>query len=166
MLFGGTFRHTIDAKNRLAIPLAFRRQLEQPGVEKAFVARPVRKTEQGLTRRYLELMMVGDFQAGTDFAGTERKLNLSAREADLLDATYADVATLTLDSQNRVLIPEDVMLKPGQDDPFHKRFLGVDVYVVGNRDRICVWNASEYIDYRAQRDQILAAGSAAAGQNT
>ncbi len=165
MLFTSIYHHTIDAKNRLAIPVAFRKQLEQAG-ESTLVVRPRWDNTGGLVRHYLELMPLSYFQKGTGLEVTEHQLNLSAAEVDLVDATYADVVLVTLDSQNRILIPEDVMLRAGQEDPLNKRFLGTNVCVVGHRDRITVWNESDYIEYVKAREAKKAALQAAADRPT
>ncbi len=149
MHFLGAYRHVVDPKNRLAIPSAFRKELAAPDGKTKLVARPIVSDRDGITRRYVELLTVGEFDTASDCAGMEKKLNLSESEMDLINRTYADAATLEMDLQGRVLIPECFMARPeNTDDPFGTRLLGTDVFVVGSRTRIQIWNAQEYIEYR------------------
>ncbi len=155
----------MDAKNRLAIPSAFRKELAAPDGKTKLVARPIVSDRDGITRRYIELLTVAEFDTASDCAGMEKKLNLSESEMDLINKTYADAATLEMDLQGRILIPECFMARPeNADDPFGTRLLGTDVFVVGSRTRIQIWNAQEYMEYRQATGGGHGASAAPAGR--
>jgi len=166
-VFAGRFRHTVDAKNRVAIPSEFRRVLETWSSEKALMARVVdKKSGDGLTRRYVELLPVPAFEqlAGED--GKRTSLDLSVAQSDLLDRTFGESVALELDTQGRVLLPEEFMLNSRvADDPLSKPTLGRDVLMVGIGNAIAVWNYDEYVAYNKlkQSNSGSAAGDSGNG---
>jgi DNA-binding transcriptional regulator/RsmH inhibitor MraZ len=162
-VFAGRFRHTVDAKNRVAIPSEFRRVLETWSSEKAVMARVVdKKGSGGVIRQYVELLPIRAFEelAGTD--GKRTSLDLSVEQSDLLDRTFGESAALELDGQGRILLPEEFMLGSRiSNDPLSKPTLGRDVLMVGLGSSIAVWNYEDYVRYNKLKQG--APGSSASG---
>ncbi|HTV49256.1 MAG TPA: hypothetical protein VMG59_12525 [Phycisphaerae bacterium] len=163
-VFAGRFRHSVDAKNRVAIPSEFRRVLESFSSDKSVMARVVdKKGSDGLIRRYVELLPVPAFEqlAGED--GKRTTLDLSVAQADLLDRTFGESVALELDSQGRILLPEEFMLNSRvASDPLSKPTLSRDVLLVGIGSSIAVWNYDEYVAY----NKLKQSGSGPAARNS
>lgn len=133
MLFTGEFEHTIDAKNRLAIPAHIRAtwRTEEDGA--GWFAVPWR---EGLIRLYTER----DFHA----RAMSRPLTLTPDEdeAELQASLFGLSARLEMDSAGRVRLPEDMLKLVG---------LGPEVTLVGAGDRLEVRDRSAWRESRSDR---------------
>lgn len=139
MVFTGTYDHTIDPKNRLAIPAELRAQIKRSA-----------KAESGdSVLLYVTL--------GTDRSlclYTEKGFNQRAKELDhsemdpheLLEyerVFYSLSKSVELDKQGRVTLPGDLLSRSG---------LGTEVVLIGVKDHIQVLDRKAW---NQQLDQVL-----------
>lgn len=143
MLFTGQYEHTIDAKQRLAIPASIRAKW-RPEVDGAgFFAVPWKANNS------IRLYPEREFER----MAMEQARTLLPDEDDAeIDATFFGSAEqLEIDSAGRVRIPETMLRSVG---------LGTEVTLVGARNRLeirdrAVWKASEP-DRAAQLPGLIA----------
>jgi len=119
MIFTGQYDHTIDAKNRLAIPRKYRSRLDPERDGNGFVVVP------GTPNTTLWLYTEKAFEQ----LASKAESNLIPREDQLhFDRIfYSSAEYLDLDSQGRVLLPEKMVADAG---------LTKEVTVCGVRDHI------------------------------
>lgn len=133
MLFTGEFEHTIDAKNRLAIPAHIRGawRTEEDGA--GWFAVPWR---DGLIRLYTER----DFHV----RAMNRNMTLTPDEdeAELQASLFGLSARLEMDAAGRVRLPEDMLELVG---------LKSEVTLVGAGDRLEVRDRSAWKQSRMNR---------------
>ena len=128
-MFLGEYQHTLDAKGRLSLPAKFRNQLGGSyvvvkGLEKClYVFSP-----DGYEAFLGQLMERGDF--GKNFREVRRFFTAGARE---------DV----LDSAGRMGVPANLR-------EYAK--LERDVTVIGNGDRVEIWDAAAWAAYNKQTE--------------
>ncbi len=119
MLFTGQYEHTIDAKNRLAIPRKYRARLDpdRDGVSLVIVPGTPRTTLWMYTEKAFESL------------ASRAESTLIPREDQLhFDRVFFSMAEyLDIDSQGRVLLPEKMVTGAG---------LTRDVTICGVRDHI------------------------------
>ncbi len=153
MFLSGTYHHTIDGKNRLAVPAIFRKEFDRTGIEKLLVAKAVRV--QGPENRSwycLQIVPRSIYEASVDCMAQAGKVKHTALEFQAIDEIFADVGQMEIDAQGRILIPDEFMLRPNAEDGvFGKRILGTDVAVCGGGDMITIWNMDEHREYRKFR---------------
>jgi MraZ protein len=135
MVFTGRYDHVIDDKGRLAIPSALRNQLNP-------------ETDGGgfylvQENRYLQLLPAQAFEA---LAGNIRTgLLPRAQVAKARRFLFSMSSKLDMDKQGRVMIPEGFMRDSKTPDPLAQTTLNREVTLVGNGDRIEIWNRDEYL---------------------
>lgn len=133
MLFNGEYEHTIDAKNRLAIPAVFRGRWEASRDGDGWFAVPWR---EGLIRLY------------TERSFEERALNRAKTltpdedEAELQATLFGLSPRVEMDSAGRIRLPED-LLKLVE--------LGSEVVLIGAGDRLEIRDRQTWRDSRKQR---------------
>lgn len=137
MVFTGEHEHTIDAKQRLAIPAEIRGRWRPEEDGAGWFAVPWRG---GLIRLYTE----SDFHARA--LGRTLTLTPDEDEAELQATLFGLSARLEMDSAGRVRLPEEMLALVG---------LGTEVVLVGCGDRLEVrdratWRKSK----RARLEQI------------
>jgi MraZ protein len=132
MVLTGRYDHVIDDKNRLAIPSQIRNQME-PGTGFYLVQE----------NKYLQLIPEKLFEA----LANQSISGLLPSEEDALAsrALYSLSTRLELDKQGRVMIPDGLMSDSDQPDPLAQKTVKREVTLVGNRDRIEIWNRDEYL---------------------
>ena len=128
-MFLGEHQHTLDAKGRLSLPAKFRSQMAGSyvvvkGIEKCLYVFSPAEFEAFLA----QLMERGDF--GKDFRQVRRFFTAGAKEDDL-------------DSAGRISIPANLR-------EYAK--LERDVTVIGNGDRIEIWDSSAWADYNGEAE--------------
>ncbi len=124
MPFRGTFEHSLDAKHRLTIPAAFRKQL---GTELVLAPAPRVRRDDPLALSIWRPEAYDEF-VRYSLAG----LNPMSPEAvDLARVLSNDAHDTELDSANRVMIPSRLLRLAGIEK---------DVAVCGSGDRIEVWD--------------------------
>ncbi len=132
MLFTGQFEHTIDAKNRLAIPSEIRSRWDSTRDGAAFYAV---SWVGGLVRLYTET----DFHARS---GSTLTLTPDEDEAELQATLFGLAHRLELDSAGRLRLPEEMLSLTG---------LPREVTLVGAGDRLEIRSRSEWAQSKAER---------------
>ena len=138
MVLTGSYVHTIDAKQRLAIPLEIRRQLLRAadGVEgDAVVLYATLDEKPGLVRLYNEPVFeeLASRLDDTDMEPDEFE--------DYVDAFYSAARSCQLDPQGRVRLPADLLEQAG---------LSGQVAVLGSRDHIQLRDPQAWEQHLAQ----------------
>ena len=143
-LFVGEFEVTIDAKHRLAIPVALREQMvpSEDGKQFYLVLGPDR-----------HLCLYPDLHYRRMLAPLQRS-PLPSRGSRRLDLLWAMARVLKPDTQGRVVLPEKSMQRARVSDR---------VTLVGKGDHIEIWPAEEWEKYVEEAlprygDDILDAG--------
>jgi MraZ protein len=126
-VFTGEYRHTIDAKGRLAVRSRFRAELAGPAYVCRWIDGPVsifpRAAWEQLSSQVSSLARVGD-----------------ARSRELARYLFSTAYEVELDSQGRVLLPPNLREVVG---------LGTEAVVVGLNDRVEVWPPERWATYSA-----------------
>lgn len=135
MLFTGQYEHSIDAKQRLAIPAEVRSRLRPKDDGEAWCATP---WLGGVIRLYTE--------AHFEKLGSARSLTLTPDEdeAELQATLFGLTRRLEMDSAGRIRLPEDLLQMTG---------LSREVVLVGAGDRLEIRDREAW---RASRDARLA----------
>lgn len=134
MAFRGTYEHSLDAKNRLTIPSKFRDQL----AGKLVVAQAIKPC--------VAIMTEEAFDNFTD--SFLKDLNPLSEEAERL-SHYFNAGSFDgeLDKAGRVMVAPTLMSYAG---------LGKDVAVIGNGDRLELWDQAKWNEYQADLTTNLA----------
>jgi MraZ protein len=135
MVLTGRFDHVIDEKGRLAIPSQIRNQMNPETDGSGFYLVSEDK--------YLQLIPEKLFEALASQHTTG--LVLSEEEALASRALYSLSTKLDLDKQGRVMIPDGLMEDSENADLLARKTIKREVTLVGNGDRIEIWNRAEYI---------------------
>jgi MraZ protein len=147
MFLAGTHELTIDNKNRLSIPFAIRRKLNEERDGHAFYVMPGRR--KGTLALYPEKYYE---QLRGEVPGDD---SLSDEAYAYRQFEYSQSALLDPDSQGRVLIPERLLKKAGLDK---------DVVLIAVRDHLELWRQADFEafeggmwpDYPQQRAKAIA----------
>lgn len=121
-MFMGEYDHSIDPKNRVIIPVKFRSELGP-----SFV---VTIGAEGCL--YLCTM-----ERWEEFAANLRNMPFTKTSRQTQRYFFQNAAECELDKQGRILIPEKLKAKAGLDK---------DVVIVGNNDRVEIWNPDKLYD--------------------
>lgn len=133
MAFRGTYEHTLDAKHRVTIPSQFRDQL----AGRLVVARAIKPCVAIMTEQAFE-SFTASFLAD---------LNPLSEEAERLSHYFnAGSFDSELDKSGRVMIPTKLV---------DYAELAKDVSVIGNGERLELWNGERWSAYQADVDQNL-----------
>ena len=134
IVFTDRYDHSIDEKNRLAIPSSLRSALDPESTGVAFYIVP--------ESRFLQLIPESLFLqlASAANAGLTVDYNL-ARARRLL---FATASRLVPDKAGRVVIPDRYMLDTKHKTPFGEALLERQVTLVGVGDRVELWNSQEF----------------------
>jgi MraZ protein len=127
IIFTSAYEHTIDAKNRLAIPAQFREKIDPKRDGHRLYLVP------GTRPNTLWIYTEKHFEAITEQFGTGmvRDQNIVEFEQE----AFPDICEVEPDSQGRIVIPERVLQSAG---------LGSEVVVCGVRDHMEVWRRDEW----------------------
>ena len=125
--FTGEFAHALDAKGRVALPARYRSRFEQgvvitPGVEACLYIYPMEAWEA--KARQIE----------------EKHLN-AAQRRQVERIFFGSATEQELDAQGRIIIPAKYRERAG---------LGTEVFIIGARDRLELWNTASYRETLAQ----------------
>jgi MraZ protein len=134
MAFRGTYEHSLDAKNRLTIPSKFRDQLSG----KLVVAQAIKPCVAIMTE-----------EAFDNFTNSFLKdLNPLSEEAERL-SHYFNAGSFDgeLDKAGRVMVAPPLISYAE---------LGKDVAVIGNGDRLEIWDQTKWSEYQADLTTNLA----------
>jgi MraZ protein len=140
MVFTGRFDHVIDDKGRLAIPSIMRNQIRPELHGEGFYLVQ--------DKRYLQLVPERLFEhlAGTNVAA----LLPAAKVSKASRFFFASVMKLDPDKQGRVMIPDGFMKDSKNPDPLARMRLSHDVTLVGNGDRIEIWNRADFLSHMTE----------------
>lgn len=146
MVFTGTFEHSIDAKNRLAIPAEIRTAIARS--INASAGEPVPLFVTMGEGQSLSLYTEPDFEKQAN------KLDESAMDAtQLLEferVFFSNARRVEMDKQGRVRLPESMLKLAG---------LAGDVVLLGVKDHLEIRDRSQWYDYlqqvRTQRPELV-----------
>lgn len=133
MLFTGQYEHTIDAKNRLAIPSDIRAKWSEKVHGTCWYACPVKP---GLIRLYTEKA----FEERA--AATPKTFTPDDDEAELQASFFGLTERLEIDSAGRVRFPDGLLESVA---------LGTEVILIGTGDRLEVRDRGVWKAERAER---------------
>ncbi len=133
MLFTGQFEHTIDAKNRLAIPAEIRARWEPRRHGTTWFAVP---WTGSVIRLYTETAFGERAGAG------ELTLTPDEDEAELQATLFGLARQLDVDASGRIRLPEEMLELTG---------LGAEVVLVGAGDRLEIRDRVSWRESKAQR---------------
>jgi MraZ protein len=139
MLFSGRYEHTIDSKNRLAIPSPIRDELERGGDgKKLYVARGMQEGTLAVwpEKHFLEM---ADQLPQTPIPDPDQL----AFEEIFFSSAYG----VEPDGQGRILVPETLMQEVG---------IGRQVVITGVRDHIAVWNRDDFARFQQENKARIA----------
>lgn len=137
MVFTGRYDHVIDDKGRLAIPSPLRNQLIPEVHGTGFYLMQ--------ESRYLQLIPEKAFE---ELSGNIRPgLLPAAQVAKARRFLFSMTTKLDPDKQGRVMIPDGFMRDSKTPDPLAQTTLNRDVTLVGNGDRIEIWNREDYLNH-------------------
>ncbi|HPF40771.1 MAG TPA: hypothetical protein P5081_18290 [Phycisphaerae bacterium] len=127
MIFTGHYEHTIDSKNRLAIPRKYRSRLDPERDGAGFVITPGRPSTT--------LWMYTE-RAFEELASHAKSTLIPDEDQLYFDKVFFPLAEyLDLDAQGRVLLPDKMLERAG---------LGKEVMVCGVRDHIEIRPRGEF----------------------
>ena len=151
MVFTDRYDHTIDDKNRLAIPSAIRNAINPETDGEAFFLVP-----EG---RFLQLIPEQLFRKLAAAANAGLTVNYELSRARRL--LFATATRLDPDKAGRVVIPDRYMLDTKSRTSMGEAILERQVTLVGVGDRIELWNSSQFYEHLrgllAERQEVQAA---------
>ena len=135
MVITGRYDHVIDDKGRLAIPSQIRNALDPSRDGEGFYL--VQES------RYLQLIPEKLFEQMAN--QTPAGLMPAAEVAKARRYVYSLSTKLDWDKQGRVMMPDGLLRDSAHPDPLAQTTLNREVTLVGNGDRIEIWNREDYI---------------------
>jgi len=145
MVFTGRFDHLIDDKGRLAIPSPLRGQIDPEIHGSGFYL----VQEQ----RYLQLIPAKVFEMLS--SRIPQVLLPPAVVAKARRYLFAMTNELVPDKQGRVMIPDGFMKDSKAPDPLAQVLLNKEVTLVGNGDRIEIWNRQSFLTHMMEAKEDL-----------
>lgn len=129
-MFLGTFEHQIDPKNRLTLPSAWRKLID----DKVVVTIS--------TDNCIEIRTMESYQ---DYTNTLMELGVAKEAARRIQRTiFANSSIIQIDNANRILLPTSLI---------NLAKITKSVVMLGVNDKIEVWNLSEY-DSNKRSDDV------------
>ncbi|HEY5895529.1 MAG TPA: hypothetical protein VIT91_20100 [Chthoniobacterales bacterium] len=122
-MYAGSYRHTVDPKNRITVPVRWRR-----GEVEDFHIFP----EQH--RRFLIVAPPEEFRRFGESIQSDPNISEEDKRK-FLRRYYADARDASTDKQGRLVLPEEHSRKVS---------LGTDVVLAGSNTRIEIWNAETW----------------------
>jgi MraZ protein len=126
--FRGTFEHTLDAKNRLTVPVKYRSAL----ADGAVLAMPLDQ------QPCIAIWMPGEYDSYT-VSAIEEVPPLSSRRSELERFFFGNSQLVDLDAAGRIMLPAFLI--------DHAK-LAKDVVVVGAGNRLELWARSEWSEHQ------------------
>ena len=129
-MFLGTYIHTIDSKNRLALPSKIASKLSKTIV--------VSKGFDG----GLELRSINDFEKYS-----EMLMSYSANKHEnrvVVRQLLANAAEISIDPAKRILIPANLLKEVN---------IKVDVTIIGVGNKLEIWDTNSYKAFKAKTDK-------------
>lgn len=140
MYLTGTYDRNLDAKGRLTLPPAFKKQLD----DRVWVLRAPEKEVDAVyvfTEDTFKAWLDAVFAAKGGFDPTKPDHRAA------MEGLNGLATTLEIDSAARISLPEEDRVKTGLDR---------EVTVVGNGDRLVVWDRKKYQARQANVENALA----------
>jgi MraZ protein len=139
--FLGEHECKVDVKGRIILPMTFKKQMPSDAQD-SFIVR------KDLFENCLVLYTVEDWNKQLD--KIRKKINPFNREQNMfLRNYYMGTAELSLDSNNRILVPKRLMEIIGA---------GRDVMLAGQGGRIEIWSDEEYKKAAMSREELARTG--------
>lgn len=140
MYFSGTYDRNLDAKGRLSLPPAFKKQLDDsvrvlPAPEREVDALYV------FTEDAFKAWLDSVFEAKGGYDPT------NAQHRTVREQLNAAAASIDIDSAARIGLPEPARAEAHLDR---------EVTVVGNGDRLVIWDRATYAEHTAKAKDVLA----------
>lgn len=142
MVITDRFDHVIDDKNRLAIPSQIRNAMDPEKDGAGFYLVP-----EG---RYLQLIPEKIFESRVN--QTPTGLMPAAEVAKARRYLFSNSSKVDPDKQGRVMIPDRFLRDSKNPDPLSRALLNREVTIVGNGDRLELWNRDEYIAHMREAE--------------
>ncbi len=132
MLLTGEYKHTIDAKKRLALPVKFRRELGKTVV----ITKETNKCLVIYTEK--EWKKIADKLAGLPISKDEARRFVRLK--------LAGAMSVKLDKLGRILIPD-----------YLKKYAGLkrDIIIFGLSNRLEIWNSQNWKIYREESEKEM-----------
>jgi MraZ protein len=133
-MFIGSFKYSIDTKNRISIPAKLRKYLEGDGNDKFYINRGIAKCiDIYPSSQWKELLNRLD------------QLNhFNSKEAMFLRMFLQKASEETLDSQYRILLPQNLIEYAGIEK---------EVFILGAIKKIEIWNPAIYEKYLQDQEE-------------
>ena len=123
-MFKGEYRHSIDAKGRIAVPAKFRAELGENIVINRYLDNCLALySEEGWQKEYEKLMKLNTYKA-------DERRYLRARISQTFDLTY--------DGQGRILVPQSLIQLAS---------LVKDCVFIGTGDHVELWSKENWEPY-------------------
>ncbi len=135
-LFGGEYNHSVDAKGRVIMPSKFRETLGN----KFWITRGLDKN--------LTVYSCDEWQKVYEKISTLPFVDRNSRALSRL--LLSGCSECEVDKQGRILIPQSLRTYAGIDK---------DVTVIGNGNKVEIWNTDTWNDYIAELDADQAASN-------
>ncbi len=125
----GEYTHTLDDKNRMSLPVKFRKEMGKsvvvaPGLDKCLSIFTVKEWEKISSKLSDSSMIASDNRSFSRFI-------------------FGQAVALDVDTQGRILIPENLKNRSG---------LSTKVIVIGVQNRAEIWNEKTWNDYKKMVD--------------
>jgi MraZ protein len=133
MLFSGTYEHTIDAKNRVAIPSPVREELERGENGKVLYVAP------GLLPKTVAIWPHQYFQAMSDQLAHGPIPDID--QLNFEGVFFSLSHRVESDSQGRILVPDVLMREIGNSR---------QVVISGMRDHLAIWDRDDFNKFQEE----------------
>lgn len=129
-MFLGTYFHTLDNKNRLILPTKLVAKLSENIV--------ISKGFDGC----LELRTISDFEK---YSNQLMSYSMNKKESrTLVRQLLANAIDLTIDKQNRILIPSNLLAEA--------KITSKEITIIGVGNKLEIWSTTEYKNYKQSTD--------------
>jgi MraZ protein len=121
----GEYTHTLDEKNRMSLPVKFRKEIGNsvviaPGLDNCLALFTTKEWQKISTRLSDSSMLASDNRSFLRFM-------------------FGQAVDLSVDNQGRILIPENLK---------NRSKLSSKVVVIGVQNRVEIWNEKAWADYK------------------
>jgi MraZ protein len=134
MSFNGSFEHKLDSKGRIVVPSCFRDELG----EHIVITSMDQKCVSVYSKENWRTAVVDRVEENA-----LKTLNGADAKRLIMSLSYS----VEVDSTGRILLPEKMRANVG---------IIQDVFIVGNTNKIEIWDSARWHKYVAEREQLLA----------
>lgn len=135
-MFIGEYTHTVDEKNRFSLPAKFRKELGRKVV---------------VTRGKDYCLFLYPHKTWVAISEEVKKLGHVESDHRYARFTFSGASEIEIDSIGRILIPEFLREFADINPP-----AGGPIVVTGVHDRVEIWNASRWTEYRKKLESEYA----------